>query len=402
MNTFDHIARFKLIQTEKGCPLAVNERIVYSFLVYRYCLIKSHRLYWTTALQIGSATGLDRRITVPAALKALVGHGLAVKKGRGWYAQQPDGPAVGWFRTLSRQPFRGGGWYDGFAYNWHPVPGPACPLTPRQLYLYGLYASLIAQNKRNLADKYLALIAGLDPATVRHAREKLFALGLLVDGQFGWGCPAPDPTTGWFKPVGDAPVAAAPSPVPKKPAAAGRPAPARAPGGPAPQVERLVPFDLVPRRPEPEYDPGRRLADRGFSEFEVLRCLARYNPDIIRKVDEAHPEPLGAFAFGQHCADARIALEPWASGRREIGRPVAAPAPAPASTGTAEPGPPPPAVPPANQPAAPVRRRAFEEAELAPLRALLRSVVEQLRHEAWGEEPDDGSPAHPGATALAV
>jgi hypothetical protein len=196
MNVFENVKRFPFLLTTADCPLSFNAKLVYSYLAYR------HRKHFaSTACRIAGDTGLDRRKSVPQALADLAGHGLAVKKPAGWFAREPEGKVAGWFQVRADASARMYVYYDRLRYQMHPMPGPKCPLTPRQVYLYGLMVSLLGQKKRMIADKYLQKLSGLDLATVRSGRRRLFETGLLVDAPGGWLATPADRTPGWFLPI---------------------------------------------------------------------------------------------------------------------------------------------------------------------------------------------------------
>jgi hypothetical protein len=198
MDDFQNIKRFHFYLPSEHSPLSFNAKLVYSYLVYRY-----RKTFPSTAARIAGETGLDRRKTVPKALEELSSHTLAYKKPDGWRARQPEGKATGWFQWRADAPGRKM-FYDAIRYQIYPIPGPNCPLTPRQVYLYGLVVSLLSQNKRIIADKYLQKLSGFDLATVRSGRRMLFEYGLLVDAVGGWQTAPADRKAGWFVPINQA------------------------------------------------------------------------------------------------------------------------------------------------------------------------------------------------------
>ena len=275
MSTFSTVKRFPFVICTEASPLAFNARLVYSYLVYRY-----RKKLPGPATKIGADTGLCRVRTVPDALQELASHGLVRKPKDGWRACEPEGKMLSWF-SLRRDAGPRKLFYDWFRYQMYPYPGPDCPLTPRQLYLYGLLVSLMEQNKPVIADKYLRKLSGLDLATVSSARRKLFSLGLVVDAPGGWKLASPEKFFGWFVPV----------------------------NGESGQDERSSPaqatevaFSTEANAVFKKQEALERLIAPKVERFHLWKNqLLRFPDDILRQVVSELTEPVRIHEFEQRC-----------------------------------------------------------------------------------------------------
>ena len=159
----------KLIHVRRGFPLGLNERLVYSALVFR----SRHDRGFSQRV-MAAWTGLSKNF-IHQYLDRLCQYQLCEKRGRFWYALEPQGDVRHHFVFLGSGKRR---WQERFAYIRYYVPSQDCPLTPRENALYGLLRTEIVRNRWSISR--LATLLGVSRDTVRRALTKLRRLKLIT------------------------------------------------------------------------------------------------------------------------------------------------------------------------------------------------------------------------------
>jgi predicted DNA-binding transcriptional regulator len=114
-------------------PLALNERLVYSYLVSR---VGTRRTY--SQRRLSRYLQLNKN-AFPKIKDNLVKHGLIGVNPQGrWFARTPDGEAASWFNKSKPDDSE---WHQQYAYWRYYLPTPAIPLTFRHLAVYSLICS---------------------------------------------------------------------------------------------------------------------------------------------------------------------------------------------------------------------------------------------------------------------
>lgn len=157
------------LTTTADCRLTFSERLVYSELAYRAKYSRG-----ATKAQLIRNLRLDPK-TIRSAVERLQDRGLACLRGRQWYAQEPSGETIRWFR---RRKTENTSWHSIFAYTLMLKPSKECPLTARQIVLYWLVVSL-RKKKRRVTAAYLSKLMGVAPQTIRNGLDRLVRMDFL-------------------------------------------------------------------------------------------------------------------------------------------------------------------------------------------------------------------------------
>jgi len=182
----------KLLSVTKACQLTFNQRLVYSFLVYRSRLNKG-----VSVRGIAKSLQLDRN-TVRVVVRKLVELGLVAKKDGNFQAVEPTGPLAEWFVSpirLAEAKF----WGDRLAYIRYYLPMPLkekayrhrLALTLKQNAIYCLLLNLSKELPPDSEEAIFGLrlctasqasvagLLGLDRQTVRKALVRLEQCSLM-------------------------------------------------------------------------------------------------------------------------------------------------------------------------------------------------------------------------------
>jgi hypothetical protein len=167
-----------MVATRRACPLTFHQRLVYSFLVYRWRHGQGANL-----VRIGARLRIGRDWATRTALHGLVGHGLVEVRDRLNWATEPAGESVAWFARNRRAD---ADWFRQFAtYRLYP-PAPGSPLTAMQngllMLLYSLAPRWGAPVLRSQTAAGLVVLLGVSERTARSSLQKLEQLGLVQAG----------------------------------------------------------------------------------------------------------------------------------------------------------------------------------------------------------------------------
>jgi DNA-binding MarR family transcriptional regulator len=176
----------KCLLPRKALVLGFNDRLAYSWLVYRAKYGRG-----ASQSQLAAATGLHRTKTIPRLITRLLGMGLVERRGRKVFAKEPSPDHFVYAAGHKKQDDP---WYKRLAYFCLMSPSVHCPLTLKQVAVLCL---LFSPNMRDVAPrrKHLATLLRISEKTVRTALHKLEEVGCLKDGQLL--LPTPDKQTWW-------------------------------------------------------------------------------------------------------------------------------------------------------------------------------------------------------------
>lgn len=166
----------KCLVPRKAVVLGLNDRIAYSWLVYRARYGRG-----ASQAQIATATGFHRTKTIPRLLTRLLASGLIEWRGRKVFAREPS-PDQFVFTVDPRR--RNDPWYNRLNYFMLLLPAANCPLTITQvavlclLYCKNMRVGLAVEPRRN----HLAALLRISEKTARTALRKLEEVSLLKDG----------------------------------------------------------------------------------------------------------------------------------------------------------------------------------------------------------------------------
>ena len=160
--------RMKVVACTGQNELSFNERVVYSFLVYRRSKGKGAGLS-----AVRRVTGFDRCRTLPRIRRRLADLGLVeVRDGKLW-AREPDAERRGWFGWVRGQ--ERADWWERLGYWWLYLPAKG--LTLKQAGVWSMLVSFQNAGRRVRRSGLPALLK-VDPKTVRVALGVLEDLGL--------------------------------------------------------------------------------------------------------------------------------------------------------------------------------------------------------------------------------
>ena len=160
--------RMKVMACTGQNELSFNERVVYSFLVYRRSKGKGAGLS-----AVRRVTGFDRCRTLPRIRRRLTDLGLVeINDGKLW-AREPDADRRGWFGWVREQEWAE--WWERLGYWWLYLPAKG--LTLKQAGVWSMVLSFSNAGKRVRRSGLPALLK-VDPKTVRVALGVLEDLGL--------------------------------------------------------------------------------------------------------------------------------------------------------------------------------------------------------------------------------
>jgi hypothetical protein len=161
--------RMKVVSCTKQNKLAFNERVMYSFLVFRRSKGKGASLS-----AVRRVTGFDRTRTLPRIRQRLIELGLAEIKDRKVWALEPSASVREWFGWV-RDPNHAN-WWERLAYWWLYLPAKK-RLTLKQAGVWSMMISLHRAGKR-VRRSGLPVLLTVDAKTIRAALLTLEKHGL--------------------------------------------------------------------------------------------------------------------------------------------------------------------------------------------------------------------------------
>ena len=165
----------KCLLPRKHVALGFNDRLAYSWLVYRARYGKG-----ASRSQLAAATGLHRTKTIPRLLTRLLDLGLVEWRGRKVFAKEPSPELFVYTSDPRRQ---NDPWFKRLAYFYVMSPSSSCPLTIMQV---GVLCLLFSPNMRDglhvaPRKKHIAALLRISEKTVKTALRKLEEVGCLKD-----------------------------------------------------------------------------------------------------------------------------------------------------------------------------------------------------------------------------
>jgi predicted transcriptional regulator len=169
-------ATVRCVVPTAALDLRLNERLAYSWLVYRARYGRG-----STRAGLAEGTGLHRTKTVPRVVARLLDLGLVQRRGKLLFAKQP-GPGL--FSCTADSRRRDDPWYKRLNYFVIVMRSAKSPLTTTQAAVLSV---LYSQNMRdglrvNPSARHLASLLRVSVKTVRSALRRLEECGLVAGG----------------------------------------------------------------------------------------------------------------------------------------------------------------------------------------------------------------------------